>query len=952
VLASSSSALAENRWVFPSDTTLSSEDADENIFVHPERTNLCNRPPGEIPGIVTSLEAAIALGLVPHWVRVSGSPDPHWPVVEARGQLFPGVGDRLNPFVTNGDLPRDHYSFDTNTFITLDDGYRNLLASGNFGDGHEGGVLEIEWEHGAIPRFARPAAFDRITVWGEHIWDCGHDEEGVRTEIHPPVGWVLFRNTATAGDREVEPPPGKRTQNPWVWYEATDHRGIGATFPSSALGTTPVQATVADAFFSPFGGDAAPTLNGCYDVLSLLPFLEDAPCSAISGHESHYKWMHALLDRDYSFFVPAPPMPEPGAVMIWDAEDRCGEVPSAPGNPPGDDIDELGEAHDEDNAPNAAPVCNIPADVQQVTEHGRPGIRVTVLAHSSHVDYPANGYVAFAKRYKVAWDYAPPPAQRVHDYTVDLNTLRVYDDAESCGEDGEWNMALRVNEQWRDPVRGSGDDGDPFWAGGAIDDDKCIPFHDPTYKPYGIGEHFHVSVVPGETLTLYESTTEMDGFLNFKNDRLPVVYDQIEPGTGCKGTTNHDTAGAHTICYSVTDSTLDIPSSGTLSITGPRYGPNADTGGVATRVAASSTIRIDAPGGSRLEYRVWKDGDPKPAGWTFDDAAPLDVDLSAIADGRYAIEFAVLSAQGIVSERRSAVVERDSTPPTLHLPAPISVFADQPGGKVVTYSATATDNLPGPAGITCAPPSGSLFAGRHDGTAQTTTVTCTATDAVGNTATGSFTVTVKPSFAVEVAADGPGWWYRVGEGSGTTMTATAGAIAGYYQNGVILGQPGAIAGDGNTAALFNGLAAYAYVNGIAAPTQAYTMEIWLKANAPLQAGTMLDHGGAGALYIKTDSFCFRQTQTHVCWSHAPMPGAWYHVVGTWDTTSKTARLYVNGAQRASGQAPSSPSGTSTFYVGYGQSAPWFKGYLDEAVYYPSALTATRVAVHYGAGCDC
>jgi hypothetical protein len=56
---------------------------------------------------------------------------------------------------------------------------------------------------------------------------------------------------------------------------------------------------------------------------------------------------------------------------------------------------------------------------------------------------------------------------------------------------------------------------------------------------------------------------------------------------------------------------------------------------------------------------------------------------------------------------------------------------------VVTYTATATDDVDGPITPTCTPASGTTFA------PGTTTVTCTATDAAGNTATASFTVTIE-----------------------------------------------------------------------------------------------------------------------------------------------------------------------------------------------------------------
>lgn len=93
----------------------------------------------------------------------------------------------------------------------------------------------------------------------------------------------------------------------------------------------------------------------------------------------------------------------------------------------------------------------------------------------------------------------------------------------------------------------------------------------------------------------------------------------------------------------------------------------------------------------------------------------------------------------------------DSTAPTMILPASIVANATSPSGAVVTFTATAHD--PDPAGGTipvtpvCTPASGSTFA------VGTTTVTCAATDVVGNAASGSFTVTVNSqSAASDVSA--------------------------------------------------------------------------------------------------------------------------------------------------------------------------------------------------------
>jgi subtilisin family serine protease len=208
------------------------------------------------------------------------------------------------------------------------------------------------------------------------------------------------------------------------------------------------------------------------------------------------------------------------------------------------------------------------------------------------------------------------------------------------------------------------------------------------------------------------------------------------------------------------------------------------------------------------------------------------------------------------------------------------------------------------------------------------------------------------AFSTMVAADSPAAWYSLGEGTGTTLVPTAGGQAGYYQNGVVLGQPGAIAGEAGSSALFNGTSSHAYVNGIAAPTQAYTMEAWMKPGAPLQGGTLIDHGSAGALYMTASAICLRQTATHVCSSATISTADWTHVAGTWDAISGVARLYVDGVEVASADAQMSPSGNGTLFIGYGQSASWFKGLLDEVAYYPTDLSATSIALHYHAGCGC
>lgn len=80
----------------------------------------------------------------------------------------------------------------------------------------------------------------------------------------------------------------------------------------------------------------------------------------------------------------------------------------------------------------------------------------------------------------------------------------------------------------------------------------------------------------------------------------------------------------------------------------------------------------------------------------------------------------------------------DVTPPVLTAPADITVLATAPpAGEVVTFAAFAFDNVDASPTVTCSPASGSTFP------VGSTTVSCIASDASGNWAEDSFTVTVE-----------------------------------------------------------------------------------------------------------------------------------------------------------------------------------------------------------------
>ena len=101
--------------------------------------------------------------------------------------------------------------------------------------------------------------------------------------------------------------------------------------------------------------------------------------------------------------------------------------------------------------------------------------------------------------------------------------------------------------------------------------------------------------------------------------------------------------------------------------------------------------------------------------------------------------FTVSDGRGGTAVGQVVVVVGDTLKPEITCPANVVAAADagQCSKSNVTFTATATDNNPGPVTLWCAPPSGSTF-----NVGPVTTVTCTAADVSGNTTNCSFTVTV------------------------------------------------------------------------------------------------------------------------------------------------------------------------------------------------------------------
>lgn len=110
---------------------------------------------------------------------------------------------------------------------------------------------------------------------------------------------------------------------------------------------------------------------------------------------------------------------------------------------------------------------------------------------------------------------------------------------------------------------------------------------------------------------------------------------------------------------------------------------------------------------------------------------------ATFALGTAAVTCSATDNAGNTGQDAFTVTVVDTTPPQVVVPAPAAAEATGPGGAAVSFAAgTASDLVDGALTPSCSAASGDTFA------LGVTTVTCTATDAAGNTGTATFTVTV------------------------------------------------------------------------------------------------------------------------------------------------------------------------------------------------------------------
>jgi hypothetical protein len=185
-------------------------------------------------------------------------------------------------------------------------------------------------------------------------------------------------------------------------------------------------------------------------------------------------------------------------------------------------------------------------------------------------------------------------------------------------------------------------------------------------------------------------------------------------------------------------SIVDCPTGGTCAGS-PEY-----WAGASERVDDSFEVSVALPAGtSRFIAKLWAAVDFQVYGLPlafYTSNAFVDFDNSAIFEIQVPDDVVASSGSGLLpvvgGSGGDPEPSDDTEAPLLQLPADLTAEATSAGGAAVTYTAGATDiGDPSPS-VSCTPASGSTFP------LGATTVSCTASDAAGNQADGSFTVSV------------------------------------------------------------------------------------------------------------------------------------------------------------------------------------------------------------------
>lgn len=232
---------------------------------------------------------------------------------------------------------------------------------------------------------------------------------------------------------------------------------------------------------------------------------------------------------------------------------------------------------------------------------------------------------------------------------------------------------------------------------------------------------------------------------------------------------------------------------------------------------------------------------------------------------------------------------------------------------------------------------------------------------VGTVRPANITAAPNVGYYSNVMADNPVRYYRLGEKSNAVPAADNGSnnSAGTFQGTITVTAPAAPINDPDTSVLFNGTNAYVSLPPLDLANRSFTVEGWLFPGST--PPTQQDWFGAHSASSSDQSiFCRVYSDGSLTFGFygddlTTAPGAvsmsgWNYVVCTYNYTTATQTIYVNGVSKGSRTVSSSFVGAApmlTIGASFGGNN-FFKGYLDEIALYLKAFSAADTLRHYNA----
>jgi hypothetical protein len=244
------------------------------------------------------------------------------------------------------------------------------------------------------------------------------------------------------------------------------------------------------------------------------------------------------------------------------------------------------------------------------------------------------------------------------------------------------------------------------------------------------------------------------------------------------------------------------------------------------------------------------------------------------------------------------------------------------------------------------------------------TVSNPAGAAISDPASLQFPAPATQSYSATILEDEPAGYWRLGESSGDIAVDVTGANDGIFLNGVTLGQPGALAGDADTAAGFAGAnltkVDVAWSDRLNAT--AFTVSLWAKVTggggtyrSPLTSRADFPQRGYIVYADPANVWQFWVGNAAGGWASLSGPavqnGTYAHLAGVYDGT--TLLFYVNGVLAAESAVTLAPNDEAPLRIGAGATEGdgnfFFEGDIDEVAVFDKALGEDRILAHYVAG---